>query len=374
MKPIAIIIGTRPDAIKQIPVYLELKKNNAPVILISTQQHGNLLDQVLQIFNVNPDYCLDIMRPNQDLFYLTESILQKTKNIFSDINPSLVLVQGDTTTAFASALSAFYLKVPIAHSEAGIRTYDKYHPYPEEMNRKLITQMADIHFAATLDNVKALKNEGVLDKNIFLTGNTVTDALRIVLQKIKKEDLSVSTILKDKINLCAKSSKKIILFTAHRRESFGKPMRQIFESVKEFAQKNKNYFIFYPIHPNPNVKNLAYEVGLNLEKNIFISPAFSYIDTLFLLSHCDLVITDSGGLQEEATSLGVPCMVLRECTERNESVKAGISEIVGYNKRLLFDSVFKIFQQQATRQKNFIYGDGYAANKIFNALVLMGYF
>lgn len=375
MNPILLVIGTRPDAIKLIPLYLELKKYNAPVVLCSTFQHGDMLRQVLNIFGVAPDISLDIMRPNQDLFYVTQAVLGEMKKVFESVNPSLVVVQGDTTTAMASALAAFYLKIPVAHVESGIRTFDNFCPFPEEVNRKIIATVSRYNFAATKDNVRNLIHEGVLSSTIYESGNTVTDALRIIREKIDSGELVVDSSLISKIKEARDNNKKIVLFTAHRRESFGQGISKIFDHMSEFLDSNPDVLVFYPLHPNPNVKNVFYASKLSSRPNLVLfDPPLDYVSMVHMLSSVDAVVTDSGGLQEESATLGKFCVVIRERTDRPESSLAGFAEVVGYNKRLLFEALYKALntnQQLATPQnlithqkiKN-IYGNGYASGII----------
>lgn len=380
MNPILLVIGTRPDAIKLIPLYLELKKYNAPVVLCSTFQHGDMLRQVLNIFGVAPDISLDIMRPNQDLFYVTQAVLGEMKKVFESANPSLVVVQGDTTTAMASALAAFYLKIPVAHVESGIRTFDNFCPFPEEVNRKIIATVSKYNFAATKDNVRNLIHEGVLSSTIYESGNTVTDALRIIREKIDSGDLVVDPGLISKIKEARDNNKKIILFTAHRRESFGQGISKIFDHMSEFLDLNPGVLVFYPLHPNPNVKNVFYASKLSSRPNLVLfDPPLDYVSMVYMLSSVDAVVTDSGGLQEESATLGKFCVVIRERTDRPESSLAGFAEVVGYNKRLLFEALYKalntnqqgiIPQNLITHQKiKNIYGNGYASGVIAKTIL-----
>lgn len=370
MKPILLVVGTRPDAIKLLPVYFELKKENIPVLLCSTFQHDDLLKQVFDIFGVQPDIALHVMRHNQDLYYLTEVILQKIKAVLQEHNPSVVIVQGDTTTAFAASLATFYAHIPIMHIEAGIRTYDIYSPFPEEANRKLISVLARFNCAPTQDNVRNLLHEGVSRETIFQTGNTVTDALRIMQEKISFGDVVLDAHLKDVIQTARSQDKKLILLTLHRRESFGQPLQQLLDTIKEYAHNNSNVLFLYPVHPNPNVKKALTESGLYQCTNIiFFEPPLTYPNLVYALTQVDIVATDSGGIQEEAATLGKYTVVLRERTDRPESVVAGIASVVGCNKQLIHQMLdHYLYSTQDSKMTKEIYGDGFAAKKIVQLL------
>ncbi len=251
--PIVLIIGTRPEGIKMAPVYHALKKANLPVVIISTLQHDQLLRDVLKVFDVTPDFELNIMRLGQDLFYITQSVLQKTKEIYKQINPAFVLVQGDTTSSMAAALSAFYLHIPVGHIEAGLRTDDIHEPFPEEMNRRVISTIAKYHFAPTQTALENLLAHGIHHSKVFNTGNTVVDALRIIKEKINSGVCSIDSTICKQVTLAKKQHKKIMLLTAHRRESFNGGIEQILQTVKNELQNNDDLICFYPYHPNPHV-------------------------------------------------------------------------------------------------------------------------
>ena len=364
--PVVIVIGTRPGAIKSIPVYFELKKRNIPVLLLATFQHDELLQQVLDIFSVTPDLNLNVMRKNQDLFYLTSAILGKMQDTFGTIKPSLVLVHGDTTTAFSAALAAFYLKIPIGHMEAGLRTGNMYAPFPEEMNRKFITTIAQHHFAPTALNIGNLLAEGINKSYIYQTGNVVVDALYWIKDKITKQEITVDKKIRDLVETCKQKKQHMILLTAHRRESFDNGgLARIFNTVKKFAHEHDDLFIFYPYHPNPNVIKTIEESGISQIKNIHFSKPIGYIELVYLLFAVDWVMTDSGGIQEEAISIGKKVLILRDVTERIEGVWEGVAKLVGTNEKLIFNGM-KNFYKEKTKQlkpRN-IYGDGHASEKI----------
>ncbi|MFC1842036.1 non-hydrolyzing UDP-N-acetylglucosamine 2-epimerase [Candidatus Dependentiae bacterium] len=365
-RPIVLIVGTRPEGIKMIPLYQALKKSGLPALLCSTMQHDELLSQVFDIFGITPDFNLEIMRQKQDLFYLTQSILQKTKELFAQLQPSLVIVQGDTTSTMAAALSAFYAHIPVAHVEAGLRTDDIQHPFPEEANRRIVSQIANYHFAPTQLAYNNLISQGVAKETIFLTGNTVTDALRIIQDKITTDALHITDTLKQTINTCKKQNKKIILLTAHRRESFNGGIEQILNSVKTFLLDNPGTCCIYPFHPNPQVIQAIEKTDISNLENLHITEPIQYSDMVYLISHANIILTDSGGIQEEAISLGKPVLILREKTERMEGVQAGLATLVGTNGEKIIQKLnthhnLKSFKSRETSN---IYGDGHASEKI----------
>ncbi|MBU1007700.1 UDP-N-acetylglucosamine 2-epimerase (non-hydrolyzing) [Candidatus Dependentiae bacterium] len=368
-KPIVLVIGTRAEAIKLIPLYLALLKAKLPALLCATFQHAALLEQVCEIFNVTPDFNLHVMKKNQDLFYLTQVILEKTKQVYLQTNPSLVLVHGDTTTTMASALSAFYLQIPIGHIEAGLRTGNMYAPFPEEMNRKVVGQIATYHFAPTAFSTANLLSEGVDRTQVFCTGNTIVDALHMVKEKIETKQIEIDKKIKNKINSCKKNRQKIVLLTAHRRESFNGGLLRIFTSIKQFVQKHEDVAIFFPVHPNPNVKTAVEQAGLCEEKNIFLLEPLLYKDLVYLLTQSDWIATDSGGIQEEAVSLGKRILVLRDITERWEGVWEGSEILVGTNQKRILEEMEKIYLMTDKSVKaSSIYGDGNACKRIVSIL------
>ncbi len=364
--PIVLIVGTRPEGIKMMPVYFALKRAGYPVLLCSTMQHDELLTEVLDLFGVQPDVDLGVMRLGQDLFYLTQSILQKTKEVFMSADPSLVLVQGDTTSTYAAALSAFYLGIPIGHVEAGLRTDDIRAPFPEEMNRRSVGVLADFHFAPTQHAVDNLLAAGINKSNIFLTGNTVVDALHIIKEKILTKAIKVMPEIRKRVNQCKKNDKRIMLLTVHRRESFGGGIEKILTCVKEFLQKNNDVICFYPYHPNPHVVHAIEAVGLCDLENMYLSEPVAYKDLVHILLNVDWVLTDSGGIQEEAVSLSKPVLVLREKTERIEGVEAGLAQLVGADPQKIRAGLQELATKKVatTNKHETLYGDGYAAEKI----------
>lgn len=360
---VMFVFGTRPEAIKLSPVILEAQKHFEVSVCVS-EQHKEMLYQVTDFFNININYNLHIMKTSQSLFDITSNILLKIKDIYENSKPGIVIVQGDTTTAFAAALAAFYLKIKIAHIEAGLRSFDLYNPFPEEANRKLIAAIANYHFAPTQIAYDNLLSEGI-KQNIYLTGNTVVDALYLILDKIKKTKACFDIF--HNIDF----SKRIILFTSHRRESFGKPMKSIFEAIKLLAVEFSDTEIVYPVHLNPNVKNLAYKMLGNIQNIKLINP-LSYLEFVYLLSKSYLVITDSGGVQEEAPAFGIPVLVIRNTTERLEGLRANIAKLVGTNTKTIYETakdllINKDLYKSMSNQLN-PYGDGKASLKIIDIL------
>ncbi|MDR3551146.1 MAG: UDP-N-acetyl-D-mannosamine dehydrogenase [Candidatus Babeliales bacterium] len=366
--PIILIVGTRPEGIKMIPLYFALKNAGINTLLCSTMQHDELLSEVFDVFGVKPDFDLGIMRLGQDLFYLTQSILQKTKELFSAQKPSLVIVQGDTTSTMAAAMSAFYMHIPVAHVEAGLRTDDIYSPFPEEMNRRFVSTIASYHFAPTSLAVQNLLAQGVDASTVLLTGNTAVDALRIVKDKIDHDQVIIKQDLKNQIHDAKQAGKKIIVLTAHRRESFDGGLLEIMMSVKQFLLDNPGVICFYPFHPNPQVISAINQSGLSQLKNIYLSEPITYTNMVYLLSHADVVLTDSGGIQEEAISLAKPCLVLRKKTERMEGVLAGLAHIVGTDSTKIISTLNEQLKKTVVMRDTCVYGDGYAAQKIVTIL------
>lgn len=365
-KPIVLIIGTRPEGIKMIPLYFALQHAGLNPLICSTMQHKELLDDVFNLFNVKPDISLDVMRPNQDLSYLTQTILEKTTAFFAHCNPALVLVQGDTTSTMASALAAFYSKIPVGHVEAGLRTDDISSPFPEEMNRRVVSIIARYHFAPTQQCVDQLCAQGMSSSRIFCTGNTVVDALRLITEKIEQKKIVVRSHIKKQVATCRKAKQRIFVLTTHRRESFDGGIIRILRSIKQFLLTHPNVFCFYPFHPNPYVLKAIKIVGLTGLENLFLSEPLLYPDIIYLLRESDFIATDSGGIQEEAISLGKPVLVLREKTERTEGLHSGIAQLVGTDPHKIREGMVHVLRRKKkiSDQARTVYGDGYAADKI----------
>lgn len=360
------IFGTRPEVIKSAPVVKELKnhpKEIKPKVIISAQ-HRKMADQFLGLFNIRPDYDLNIMRPNQTIFDVTGRCLKRLEDILRKEKPHLILVQGDTTTAFAASLAAYYLKIKVGHIEAGLRTKDKYRPFPEEMNRRLVGVIADLHFAPTNNAKKNLLREGINQKTIFVTGNTVIDSLLdVTKRKYQFKNPIIRRIIYKK--------KKIILVTAHRRESFGKPLESICEALREIAD-SFDVEIIYPVHLNPNVQDPVKRI-LSGIKNIHLIEPLEYEPFVQLMKRSYIVLTDSGGIQEEAPSLGKPVLVMREVTERPEGIKVGTAKLVGMEKARIVYEVSKLLKSKAAYNKMAKavnpYGDGKSAKRIVKIIL-----
>lgn len=357
---VAIIFGTRPEAIKMAPVIKEFRKypKQFNLIICVTGQHRKMLDQVLSIFKIKPDIDLNLMEENQSLDSLSANAMKKVTEAIKKTKPDLVLVQGDTTTAMIAALAAFYQKIPVGHIEAGLRTKDRYNPFPEEINRNLISVLATYHFAPTKEAAKNLLKEGICKKRVFLTGNTVVDALKKITKKKSNAFHLRASIL---------SNQKLILVTAHRRENFGKPLLDICKALKEICRRNPNVVIVYPVHMNPNVKGQVYS-NLSHCDRIKLLPPLEYLELVNLMKRSYLVLTDSGGIQEEAPVFGKPVLVLRKETERPEGIDAGVAKLVGVDtKKIIKETELLIRNRKAyLKMANAVspYGDGKAAQRI----------
>ncbi|WP_020588409.1 non-hydrolyzing UDP-N-acetylglucosamine 2-epimerase [Desulfobacter curvatus] len=373
-KKIFCIFGTRPEAIKMVALIKKITTVSSmfqPVVCV-TAQHREMLDQVLFRFNIVPEYDLNVMKKGQDIFELTSSILTRLKPILKKEKPDLILVQGDTTTAFVGSLAAYYMRIPVGHIEAGLRTYQKYSPFPEEVNRHLISVIADYHFAPTTMAKKNLIAEGINENSVWVTGNTVIDTL--LMESRTGDNQYWKDYFNDnwKINLDNKD-RKLVLVTGHRRESFGKGFENICQALKEIARRHSEIDLVYPVHLNPNVKKPAFEIlGEHNNKNIFLLDPLDYSPFVYLMNHAYFILTDSGGIQEEAPSLGKPVLVMRETTERPEGIDAGTCKLVGsdtdqiVNEAEILIKNKDIFRSMA--QKKNPYGDGHASEKIIGIL------
>ena len=354
---IALVFGTRPEAIKMCPLVKKLKENpKFEVLTIVTGQHRQMLDSVLELFDIVPDYDLNLMKPNQNLWNLSSDILLETKKVFEKEKPDLVLVHGDTTTAGLSALSAFYGRIKIGHVEAGLRTFDKDYPFPEELNRVIVDAVSDLMFCPTDRACENIKQSGIT-KGIHKTGNTVIDALLYVVEN-KKADL-------DFIGL--NPNLKTILLTSHRRENFGEPLKNICYAIKELVEKNKDIQVVYPLHLNPNVRNTVKPILENVERVKLIEP-LDYAPFCSLMKKSHIILTDSGGVQEEAPALGVPVLVLRDETERPEAIQYGGVKLVGVNKEKIVKTTQELLDNKDVYENMSKainpYGDGKACNYI----------
>ncbi len=364
-----LIAGTRPEVIKLAPLYHALKRKKLPVILCATGQHKELLTEALAIFNLVPDVNLTVMKRNQNLFYLTSTLLEKMRAVLEKYRPALVVVQGDTTTAFIGALAAFYAHVPVAHVEAGLRTGNIALPFPEEANRKFISVISQFNFAPTNHAVQNLLAEKIDKHTIFQTGNTIVDALLQIKEKILQQTVSVSQNVQNIVQKIQEKNSKLLLLTAHRRESFGDGLCAIYAGIKQATQQHKNLYVVYPAHPNPQVQDAIHQAQLHIIQNIKIIKPLNYVDMIFMILHADIIATDSGGIQEEGVTLGQHVLILRNETERPEGIHAGFANLVGTNKEAIVQAInSRMHQKNINHCDQHIYGDGTAATQIANII------
>ena len=368
------IFGTRPETIKLAPVIskLELHGRISNKVVV-TAQHRQMLDQALHFFNIKVDYDLNIMKKGQSLFDITCAGLTGIREVLQKEKPDIVLVQGDTTTTFLAGLGAFYLKIPIAHVEAGLRTNNKYRPFPEEINRRLTSHLADIHFAPTERAKNHLLSEGICEEKIFITGNTVIDAIKIITNRLTSvENLeNLEKHLARNFGFSTRDS-RLILVTGHRRENFGRNLENICHALKEVALGNSDVQIIYPMHMNPNVRQPVKKI-LDPISNIHLTEPIEYFHFVYLMSKSYLILTDSGGIQEEAPALGKPVLVMRKVTERPEVIEAGAAKLVGTNKKTIVREIQTLLEDnkayQKMSKKRQIYGNGRASEKIVETLL-----
>lgn len=374
MKKILIVFGTRPEAIKMVPLVKEFEKHTDffDMKVCVTAQHREMLDQVLELFDIEPDFDLNIMAPGQDLYDITSKVLLGMRNVLNTFKPDIVLVHGDTTTTISTTLAAFYQQIPVGHVEAGLRTGNIYSPWPEEANRLLTTQITKYHFAPTETNKANLLKEHIEEKNIIVTGNTVIDTLFMVLDKIKTDtslEQNIHTEIKAKGFLI--TERIIVLVTGHRRENFGDGFLNICSALRELAEQHPEVDFVYPVHLNPNVQKPVREILTGID-NVYLIHPLDYLPFVYLLSKAYLVLTDSGGVQEEAPSLGKPVLVMRDTTERPEAVEAGTVLLIGTDKEGIKTNVSSLLESETLYQKMSYahnpYGDGNACAKIVNYL------
>lgn len=382
MKTVMLVFGTRPEAIKMAPLVKEFQKNSADfrTIVCVTGQHREMLDQVLQIFDIHPDYDLNIMKQGQDLYDVTARVLTGLRDVLEEVHPDVVLVHGDTTTSTATALAAFYAQIPVGHVEAGLRTHNIYSPWPEEMNRQITGRIANYHFAPTVLSQQNLLAEGVKEECIHITGNTVIDALYWVVNRIKeKVTLSdeLTSLLKDSgyDSTRLEKGKKLVLITGHRRENFGEGFNHMCQAIKFLTEKYPEVDFVYPMHLNPNVRRPIHEVfgeDLACLKNMFFIEPLEYISFVNLMEKAHIVLTDSGGIQEEAPGLGKPVLVMRDTTERPEALSAGTVKLVGTDYDKIVNEVSALLDDAVAYEKMSHavnpYGDGKACGRIVDVL------
>ena len=383
MKKIMLVFGTRPEAIKMAPLVKEFQKypENFKTSVCVTGQHREMLDQVLHIFNIIPDYDLNIMKQGQDLYDVTARVLIGMRDILKEVRPDVVLVHGDTTTSTASALAAFYQQIPVGHVEAGLRTYNVYSPWPEEMNRQITGRIAAYHFSPTSLSRQNLLDEGAKENTVLVTGNTVIDALYMVVDKIKQNAI-LDKELEDTLIVSGydvnrlKNGKKLVLITGHRRENFGNGFISICSAIKALNQKYLDTDFVYPMHLNPNVRESIHEVfgeDLTNSGNMFFIEPLEYLAFVYLMEKSSIVLTDSGGIQEEAPGLGKPVLVMRDTTERPEALEAGTVKLVGTDYERIIDEVSRLLDDKAYYDQMSTavnpYGDGQACMRIVNSLL-----
>ena len=383
IRKVLLVFGTRPEAIKMAPLVMELQKQKERIetVVCVTGQHREMLDQVLEIFDIKPDYDLNIMKRGQDLYDVTARVLTGMREVLKEIKPDIVLVHGDTTTSTAAALAAFYQQIPVGHVEAGLRTHNIYSPWPEEMNRLLTGRLATYHFSPTPLSRNNLIKESINDRNIIVTGNTVIDALYWVVDKIKNNkelDNELESVLSKAgydVNRLD-NGKKLVLITGHRRENFGDGFINMCTAIKDLTIKHPNVDFVYPMHLNPNVRKPIHEVfGEDLSglKNMFFIEPLEYLSFVYLMEKSSIVLTDSGGIQEEAPGLGKPVLVMRDTTERPEALNAGTVKLVGTDYNKIVNEVSSLIDDKAAYEKMSKavnpYGDGLACGRIVNALL-----
>jgi UDP-N-acetylglucosamine 2-epimerase (non-hydrolysing) len=382
MKYVLVAFGTRPEAIKLAPVIKEFAKHpdKFAVKVCITSQHKEMLTQVMNFFNLKYDYDLHVMVQNQSLYHITSAVLLRMGEVFQREHFDVVIVQGDTTTTFGSSLAAFYERVKVGHVEAGLRTFNKYSPFPEEINRKLTTSLADYHFAPTRSSFENLIKEGVDKESVHLTGNTVIDALLMGIRQLdgyseeQQEALLRTTKLKKGVvdRIVHGDISKLITVTAHRRESFGDPFEQICLAMKDIIEADKDVEIVYPVHLNPGVREIVFRAMGNVPRIHLIEP-LQYEQLIYLMNRSYLILTDSGGIQEEAPSLRKPVLVMREVTERPEGVEAGVSKLVGTDRNRIADTVLELLDSGSSYDKMVTgvnpYGDGKASQRIVDVLI-----
>lgn len=374
MKKILLVFGTRPEAIKMAPLVKALQKDSEhfETKICVTAQHRQMLDQVLEVFDIVPEYDLNIMAPNQDLYDITSRVLLGLRGVLDDFAPDIVLVHGDTTTSMAASLAAFYRQIPVGHVEAGLRTYNMLSPWPEEMNRQVTDRMCTYYFAPTEKSRQNLLRENVDATKIHVTGNTVIDALLMAVDIIEKKP-QIKTAIEDELRDkgYAMGNRPYILVTGHRRENFGEGFLNICKAIRQIAEKHTEMDIVYPVHLNPNVQKPVYEL-LSGTPNIYLVKPLDYLPFVYAMQHSTLLLTDSGGVQEEAPSLGKPVLVMRETTERPEAVEAGTVRLVGTDVAAIVGNVQELLHDPEVYRKMSEsynpYGDGHACERIVDAL------
>ena len=379
MKKILLVFGTRPEAIKMAPLVKKLQEmpEEFQTIVCVTGQHREMLDQVLRLFDITPDYDLNIMKPNQDLYDITSRILLGMRDVLKEVQPDIVLVHGDTTTSMAAALAAFYQQIPVGHVEAGLRTGNIYSPWPEEMNRLMTGRISTVHFSPTPLAKQNLLQEHVDEAKIVVTGNTVIDALQMVVERLKNDEQLAGEVKDKVLNMGYDvnrlgEDRRLVLITGHRRENFGEGFLNICHAIKNLSEKYPNVDFVYPMHLNPNVRKPVLEILGEGADNVFLIEPLDYLPFVYMMQHSTLILTDSGGVQEEAPGLGKPVLVMRDTTERPEAVEAGTVLLVGTNREKIEQGVSMLLDDADCyrRMSEAVnpYGDGNACNRIVDRL------
>ena len=380
MKKIMLVFGTRPEAIKMAPLVKEFQKHPQifETIVCVTAQHREMLDQVLDLFEITPDYDLNIMKQGQDLYDITSKVILGMRDVFNSVKPDIVFVHGDTTTSSISALAAFYQQIPVAHIEAGLRTNNIYSPWPEEINRQITGRISTYHFSPTIISKNNLLIENISKSSVYVTGNTVIDALFWVVDKINSDEklrLEIENdILLKGYKFDKNSTKKLVLITGHRRENFGDGFKNICLAIKELTEKFEDVDFIYPMHLNPNVRRPINDIfGDSTNENVFFIEPLDYLSFVYLMGKCSIVLTDSGGVQEEAPGLGKPVLVMRDTTERPEALKAGTVKLVGTNREKIVNEISELLLNESYYQKMSLaqnpYGDGKACMRIVETIM-----
>ena len=379
MKKILLVFGTRPEAIKMAPLVKKLQANpeEFQTIVCVTGQHREMLDQVLRLFDITPDYDLNIMKPNQDLYDITSRILLGMRDVLKEVQPDIVLVHGDTTTSMAAALAAFYQQIPVGHVEAGLRTGNIYSPWPEEMNRLMTGRISTVHFSPTPLAKQNLLQEHVDEAKIVVTGNTVIDALQMVVERLKNDEQLAGEVKEKVLSMGYDvnrlgEDRRLVLITGHRRENFGEGFLNICHAIKNLSEEYPNVDFVYPMHLNPNVRKPVLEILGEGADNVFLIEPLDYLPFVYMMQHSTLILTDSGGVQEEAPGLGKPVLVMRDTTERPEAVEAGTVLLVGTNREKIEQGVSMLLDDADTyrRMSEAVnpYGDGKACERIMEYL------
>ena len=379
MKKILLVFGTRPEAIKMAPLVkkLQAEPEEFQTVVCVTGQHREMLDQVLRLFDITPDYDLNIMKPNQDLYDITSRILLGMRDVLKEVQPDIVLVHGDTTTSMAAALAAFYQQIPVGHVEAGLRTGNIYSPWPEEMNRLMTGRISTIHFSPTPLAKQNLLQEHVDEAQIVVTGNTVIDALQMVVERLKNDEQLAGEVKEKVFNMGydvnrLSEDRRLVLITGHRRENFGEGFLNICHAIKNLSEKYPNVDFVYPMHLNPNVRKPVLEILGEGADNVYLIEPLDYLPFVYMMQHSTLILTDSGGVQEEAPGLGKPVLVMRDTTERPEAVEAGTVLLVGTNREKIEQGVSMLLDDADCyrRMSEAVnpYGDGLACERIVKKL------